>query len=148
MAKTVKKNNPKNINASKMLKEFNSTLFDEATCRKFILNRLYPYGPVCPHCDVKITDKTTLNNFDNNNRCICKKCLKSFTALTGTFLFKTHLSFKDIMALAVFTELHKTNLKIKDIAALLDISTDTVHNWINKFKYFDFKVLNINDNRK
>lgn len=103
----------------------------------WVLARLHPHGPYCPACKIKITDKTTLNNFNGLRRCKCKNCKAWFNALKGTALHHTELDIADIFLLAV---LLKMKVDIKIIAKVLKCHSATIKNWQTKFKVVENEI--------
>jgi len=108
---------------------FCAGFLDESTCRRWILSRLHPTGPLCPGCKQTLPDKYQ-DRFWENERIRCPLCGKWFTALTDTIFQGTHMGFREILLLALFLGL---NQPAKYIAEILDIDEETVRLWRCKF---------------
>lgn len=102
---------------------------DEQACRRWVLSRLHPEGPICPGCEHPLHEKYR-DRFWQNERIRCPLCGKWFTALTDTIFQGTHMGFREILLLAVFLGL---NQPAKYIAEILDIDEETVRLWRCKF---------------
>ncbi|GEM_PF-6012548 len=99
--------------------------------RAWVLQQIHPGGAFCPFCKNKITDKTTLNNFYNLKRGVCKSCGKWISATMGTALHHAGLDLKEIYLIAVFTAM---NVDRPAIADILQCHPDTVKLWQAKFR--------------
>ena len=120
---------------------FNANFLNEPICREWILKKMHPDIIKCPSCKSVIIDATTLNNFWGLKRCRCKNCNKWFSATTGTFIDRLHLTMSELSMLAVFLHLRAPH---KIIAEKLNIHSVSVNQWEKKFKMFEE---NRNDNK-
>jgi len=90
-----------------------SPLFsDEYAARKFIESKLWPNGPVCPHC--RHDDAYTLKPKFGSKKPVragvykCVKCRKQFTVRIGTIFEDSHIPLnKWLMALHLMTSSKK-----------------------------------------
>src|ERR1700733_6507395 len=69
-------------------------LHDEEAAFKFVESRVWPNGPVCPHCACverigKLEGKSTRMGVYK-----CYNCRKPFTVRVGTIFEDSHLEFK------------------------------------------------------
>src|SRR5207245_2669238 len=77
---------------------------DEDSARAFLESRLWPTGPVCPHCpctDIyKITAKAASKHPARHGLYKCKACRKQFTVRVGTVFEDSHVPLRKwLMAL-------------------------------------------------
>jgi transposase-like protein len=93
---------------------------DEAKAREFVEAKLWPNGPVCPHC--ACVDIYTLTPKAGSTKPVragvykCKACRKQFTVRIGTIFEDSHLPFsKWLMAFHLMTSSKKgvSSLQIK-----------------------------------
>jgi len=98
-----------------------SQLFsDETAARDFIESKVWPTGPVCPHCacvDVyKLTAKPESKTPVRPGVYKCKACRKQFTVRIGTIFEDSHIPFtKWLMTIHLMTSSKKgvSSLQIK-----------------------------------
>ncbi len=75
---------------------FNQTHFnDEAAAYAYVEARLWPDGPICPHCGVigkagKLNGKT-----DRIGSYKCYACRKKFSVKVGTIFESSHIAMRD-----------------------------------------------------
>jgi len=96
------------LNLSTMVHLFS----DETAAREFIESKLWPNGPVCPHCDgkaaYKLTPKPGSKSPVRPGVYKCKACRKQFTVRIGTIFEDSHAPFsKWIMAFHLMTSSKK-----------------------------------------
>jgi len=109
---------------------FNADFLDEDICREWILKAIHGRsGPRCPNCHGPILG-IAVQRFWGGKRICCRDCGKFFTALTDTFLRGCHLTFGQIILLAMFLFL---KIKRETIAEKVGISSETVRLWGKKF---------------
>ena len=109
---------------------FNAGFLDEVARRHWILNAVHCGQDIsCPQCTAPLTRKNILR-FSLAKRIRCHACGKFFTALTGTFLQGCHLSFRQIILLAVFLHF---GIRPATIADKVGVSEETVRLWQKKF---------------
>ena len=106
---------------------FNHNLLDEAACRKAVLSWFYPEGPRCPTC---FGTKVDAEAFWEGKPQECPRCGGRFTARTKTPLYKTHLTYAQIVALGIMGEM---DLQIKDAAKRLGLALRTAYAYREKF---------------
>lgn len=85
---------------------------DEDAARAFLESKLWPAGPVCPHCacmDIyKLTAKPTSKSPVRPGVYKCKACRKQFTVRVGTIFEDSHIPLcKWLMALHLMTSSKK-----------------------------------------
>ena len=131
-----------------VLMEFRAELLDEVWCRMFILKRLHGEDPRCPECSGTIQEKS-LQRFWLGERVRCEVCGKFFTALTGTFLSGSHLSFQEIILLMFLLQIHVPD---KQVAEVIEVSVEAVRIWRHKFQAIErlqaMDLVDRNDERK
>jgi len=104
--------------------------FDDNFCRGWILKRLHPEGPRCPGCAERIVGYRSLQSFMRGDRVKCCHCGKYFTALTGTFISGCHLSFPQVILMAILLEAGTDDVHI---ARMMNISYESVRGWRSRF---------------
>jgi len=115
-----------------ILRELSSAFFDESFCRKWILQKLYPTGAVCPKCGSGLSAKTE-RQFWSGKRFKCQSCGGFSTALTGSFLSGSQFSFAEIVILALMLSLTSWD---RQIAEVLAVHPQTIKMWRLKFNAF------------
>ncbi len=85
---------------------------DEDAARAFIESKLWPDGPVCPHCGLmdayKLTPKPDSDKPVRKGVYKCKGCRKQFTVRVGTIFEDSHIPFsKWLMTLHLMTSSKK-----------------------------------------
>lgn len=85
---------------------------DESKAREFLESRLWPNGPVCPHCKAttayKLTAKPGSKKPVRAGVYKCKECRKQFTVRVGTIFEDSHIPLcKWLMALHLMTSSKK-----------------------------------------
>jgi transposase-like protein len=85
---------------------------DETAAREFIESKVWPTGPVCPHCacvDVyKLTPKAESTKPIRAGVYKCKACRKQFTVRIGTIFEDSHIPFsKWLMTIHLMTSSKK-----------------------------------------
>jgi len=105
---------------------------DDGSCREWVLSRLHPDGPRCPGCGESITSYPSLRSFRMGARVRCCRCGKYFTALTGTFLSGCHLSFPQVVLMAILIDAGADDARI---ARLMEVSTEGVRGWRLRFQH-------------
>ncbi len=110
---------------------FQAGFLDEDVSRTWILEAIHGRGPVlCPECRCEIEGKA-LQRFWEGKRVCCRQCGKFFTALTGSFLAGCHMTYSEVLLLAVFLHF---GISPREIAGILRISPETVRLWDIKFR--------------
>ena len=110
---------------------FQAGFLDETACREWVLSAIHGNGSVhCPGCRVE-NEGRALQRFWEGKRIRCRQCGKFFTALTGSFLTGCHMTYSEVILLAVFLHF---GIHHREIARILKISTETVRLWEVKFR--------------
>ena len=122
---------------SEALKAFCVDFLSQEKITAWVIEKLHPAGPHCPSCNVKITDKTTLNNFYTLRRCKCKSCNAWFSAFKSTALHHAGLDVSEIFLIAIFSEM---KVEAKKIADVLKCHADTVQSWQARFKAMEAMI--------
>src|SRR5437868_6957169 len=85
---------------------------DEQAARAFLESKLWPTGPVCPHCDCREISKLS-GKEGSKYRVVpgtykCKRCLKKFTVRIGTILEESKIPLRKwLMAIHLMTSSKK-----------------------------------------
>ena len=114
-----------------------ASFLDEAACREHILQAVHGTDARCPGCDVRIQDTSTLKNFWGGKRCVCKRCGRWFTALSGTFLQGMQLDFRTVLLIAVLADCPHPGLNVSYIARLAGVSPKTVRIWLQRLRLYN-----------
>jgi transposase-like protein len=122
LAENSKSRSDLSLLSKSILAKFNATFLNEVACREAILNMLHFGKRVCPYCNQQIQGKL-LVSFVNFKRVQCPECNKFFTALTGTFLAGTRLSFSQLMLLIV---LINADIPVSKIECITKIHRETI----------------------
>ena len=110
---------------------FRAGFLDEDACRQWILGTIHGTASVhCPGCQAELEGRA-LQRFWEGTRVCCRHCRKFFTALTGTFLAGCHMSYSEVILLAVFLHF---GIHHREIARILNVSPETVRLWDVKFR--------------
>ncbi len=112
-----------------LFKSFNPDFFDMEYCRRWVLDRIHPDGPRCPSCSGDLTPVSEKSFYDGR-KVVCRHCKKRFTAMTGTFLSGTHLTYKEIVLVLLLFHLRVETTEIMKHASL---SRDTLNIYRRKF---------------
>jgi len=102
----------------------------EDRCRDWIMKKLHRHGAFCPGCSTQISGDASLRSFWSGGRVRCRRCRKYFTALTGTFIAGSHLSFARIIILGLLIGTHAQD---EQIASVLHMSTEGIRLWKRRF---------------
>src|SRR6266705_296562 len=93
---------------------------DDTQAREFLESKLWPAGPVCPHCGsaeaYKLTAKPESKKPVRPGVYKCKACRKQFTVRVGTIFEDSHIPLcKWLMALHLMTSSKKgvSSLQLK-----------------------------------
>ncbi|MCX5841134.1 MAG: hypothetical protein NTY16_06735 [Deltaproteobacteria bacterium] len=113
-----------------LLREFNFHYFSEDFCRKRVLETLHPDAARCPQCKNQVA-ADQLRRFWECKRLKCASCGKFFTALTGTVLSGCHLTFSQLLFLAVFLE---RDMPLNEIAERVEINVESVRLWKHRIQ--------------
>jgi transposase-like protein len=101
-----------NIDAFLNLATLTHLFADETKAREFVESKLWPDGPVCPHCQskeaYKLTAKPDSKKPGRPGLYKCKDCRKQYTVRIGTIFEDSHLPFsKWLMAFHLMTSSKK-----------------------------------------
>lgn len=113
-------------------KMFVANFLHEASCRDWIIGQLHPDGPRCPRCSGMIVNKESLRSYRLGCRVRCRWCGKYFTVLTGTFLSGCHLSFSQVILMAILIDAGAAD---SQISRLMGMSRDGIRRWRLRFKH-------------
>ena len=103
---------------------------DAAACRRFVLTRFYPAGPVCPDCGAPPRPGRATDSWWALRRVHCHKCDGWYRATKHTLLQHSNIDIRQV-AMLVFSFTHGLNNTIA--AALAGVNAKTVHNWLLKW---------------
>ena len=120
------KNPPTGTDADLNLASLSDLFTNEDAARQFIESRIWPRGPVCPHCGA--TEPYTLTPKPDSKRPVrrgvykCRACRKQFTVRIGTIFEDSHIPFcKWLMTLHLMTS-SKKGISSLQISRELDIT--------------------------
>src|ERR1700730_16010908 len=90
-----KKNPPTGTDADLNLDTLSNLFVDDDAAREFLESKLWPAGPVCPHCSAlgayKLTAKPESKTPVRKGVYKCKGCRKQFTVRVGTIFEDSHI---------------------------------------------------------
>ena len=130
-AKTVKEQGRGEFSPADALAAFSADFLDDQACRAWVVSRMHPRGPKCPHCGVRLTDERRLERWRRGLRIQCRECGGFFTVTSGTLLAGKHCDFKQAFLLAACIGLGLDN---NGIAALVGCNPETVRLWRHRFE--------------
>jgi transposase-like protein len=101
-----------NVDAFLNLATLTHLFADETAAREFVESKLWPDGPVCPHCGgkeaYKLSSKPDAKAKVRPGLYKCKDCRKTYTVRIGTIFEDSHLPFsKWLMAFHLMTSSKK-----------------------------------------
>ena len=88
-----------------IIRTFPKSLFDEAKCRRWFLEVLFPAGPMCPYCGAKISRDRWRERFYSGHINRCSKCGKKFFPFKDTPFHGTNLKYSEIVLIMLLTGL-------------------------------------------
>lgn len=112
---------------------------DADAARNWVLHRLHPSGAHCPKCHARPATPRLARAFWAGRRIHCG-CGRWFSALSGTLLNCSKLSYSQFFLMGVFAEFLSTGLTPERIAASVGISTKTLSTWLKKIKNSGGKI--------
>ena len=119
------------ISPAAVLEAFRGELLDPDTCRDWLLRRLHPSGPVCPHCACPAVSRRKWQAFYAGSRIQCSKCTRFYKATTGTILESAKLSPAQIVLLALCLAL---DAPMPNTIAAVDATQNTVRLWRDRLE--------------
>jgi transposase-like protein len=107
-----RKNPPTGTDADLNLSTLTEIFINEDSARRFIESKVWPNGPVCPHCGCttvyELTPKGGTKTHVRKGVYKCKECRKQFTVRIGTIFEDSHIPFsKWLMTLHLMTSSKK-----------------------------------------
>lgn len=105
------------------MSDFSNPIFhDETKAREWLEARLWPHGPVCPHCGV--VDEATLMNGKTTRAGLyqCNACREPFTVTVGTLYERSHIPLNKWLAATHLMMASKKGMSALQISRLLGIS--------------------------
>jgi len=106
--------------------ELNKPYFqDEQEARKFIEAKLWPNGPVCPHCQETSRIYPSTGKGVRAGVYRCNSCDKDFTVTIGTVMERSHVPLnKWLMAIYLFSS-SKKGISSKQLQRMLSVTYKT-----------------------
>ncbi len=114
------------LSLPELLNGFNFQLLDRAACRGWLLQKLYPAGPVCPDCGAKVNPGRATDSWWALRRVHCQKCGSWYRATKGTVFKKCNLDIRQIVLLLLA---FSYNLNNAAAAALAGVDNKTAKMW-------------------
>lgn len=131
--KSAKPSRAKIFHNEDVMHAMSGALLDESSCRKLILQMLWPDGAICPNCGTALTARSE-QKFWTGERFRCQSCGTFSTALSGTFLSGSQFSFAEIVILAYSLSLTSWD---RPIAEVLAVHPQTIKLWRLKFGFIE-----------
>jgi len=106
--------------------DFSNPIFhDETKAREWLEARLWPEGPVCPHCGV--VDQATLMQGKSHRPGLyhCNACQKPFTVTVGTLCERSHVPLHKWLAATQLMMSSKKGMSAKQISRMLGLTYKT-----------------------
>jgi transposase-like protein len=100
-------------------------ILDARVCAWWLVARLHPNGPACPHCSNSV-HPDSLPRWRELRTLRCTSCGRKFSARTGTILHGANLAPTQIVLMALLLGLRQSN---QTIAKLAGCSDETVRQW-------------------
>jgi transposase-like protein len=108
------------------ISDFSNPIFhDETKARQWLEARIWPDGPVCPHCGV--VDQATLMHGNSHRPGLyqCNACKAPFTVTVGTLYERSHIPLHKWLAATHLMMASKKGMSALQIGRLLGISKKT-----------------------
>ena len=108
------------------MSDFSNPIFhDEATAREWLEARLWPHGPVCPHCGV-INEATLMEGKSHRPGLYqCNACRDPFTVTVGTLYERSKIPLNKWLAATHLMMASKKGMSALEIGRLLGFSKKT-----------------------
>lgn len=108
------------------MSDFSNPIFhDEAAAREWLENRLWPDGPVCPHCGV-VNEATLMKGKTTRPGLYqCNACRKPFTVTVGTLYERSKVPLNKWLAATHLMMASKKGMSALEIGRLLGLSKKT-----------------------
>jgi transposase-like protein len=103
----------------------NPIFHDESKAREWLESRLWPNGPVCPHCGV--IDQATLMQGKSHRPGLyqCNACREPFTVTVGTLYERSHVPLNKWLAATHLMMASKKGMSALHVGRLLGMSKKT-----------------------
>ena len=112
------------------LEALGAAILDQDAVRRWIIGRLHPHGPRCPHCHAAAPEAQHAA-WLAGGRLECPGCGRWHTAFSRTMLHGCKLEPRQIYLLALGLAL---GLGPKQTARAAGVSTETVRVWAGRFE--------------
>jgi transposase-like protein len=104
----------------------NPIFTDEAKAREWLEARIWPNGPVCPHCGVSSEHVTALHGKAHRPGVYqCNECREQFTVTVGTVFERSKIPLSKWMAALFMLTASKKGVSAHQIHRSLDVSYKT-----------------------
>ncbi|MEI9932237.1 MAG: IS1595 family transposase [Rhizomicrobium sp.] len=97
----------------------------EAEAFKYVEARLWPNGPVCPHCGEKEKVGRLNGKTSRPGLCKCYKCRKPFTVRIGTIFESSHLALHLWLQIIHLMSASKKGISTRQVQRMLSCSMKT-----------------------
>jgi transposase-like protein len=109
-------------NCLSAIKSFMRTFSTDESCRRYLEARLWPDGPVCPHCSggkrvYRIRGKTARNGLYT-----CGACRKQFTVTLGTIFERSHIPLPNWFLGILFVVMWPEGITAHNLQRMVGIS--------------------------
>jgi transposase-like protein len=103
----------------------NPIFHDESTAREWLEARIWPHGPVCPHCGV--VDQATLMKGESHRPGLyqCNACREPFTVTVGTLYERSKIPLHKWLAATHLMMASKKGISALQVGRMLGLSKKT-----------------------
>jgi len=103
----------------------NPIFHDETKAREWLERRLWPAGPICPHCGV-VNQATALKGKAHRAGLYqCKACQEQFTVMVGTLYERSHLPLHKWLAATHLMMASKKGMSALQISRMIGVTYKT-----------------------
>lgn len=101
----------------------------EEKCRRYVIDKLHPSGPTCPHCGAKLPAERH-HRFYQELVSSCSRCKKKFFPTSKTPLNSIKITYRELL---VFEFLFRLKVRHRDILKMMPRCKWTINYWKNKY---------------
>ncbi len=108
------------------MSDYSNPIFhDEAKAREWLERRLWPEGPICPHCGV--IDQATAMKGDAHREGLwnCRACRKQFSVTVGTLYERSHVPLNKWLGATYLMMASKKGMSALQISRMIGVTYKT-----------------------
>jgi transposase-like protein len=110
------------------MSDFSNPIFhDETKAREWLEKRLWPHGPVCPHCGV-VNEATLMKGKSTRPglyQCNAKECRSPFTVTVGTLYERSHVPLNKWLGATHLMMASKKGMSALQISRMIGVTYKT-----------------------